>query len=65
MSEAIQIYTKFDTCKHRSIDPIKKLIKRCSCKGGDYEQEGFFCLKRQVFNINHQFCSTCEEYESK
>lgn len=65
MDNTIQIETNFDTCKHRSVDPIVKIIKRCSCKGGDYEKHGFSCLKRNIFNINHQFCSTCEEYEHK
>lgn len=65
MSQAIQVETNFDTCKHRSLDPIKKVIKRCSCQGGNYEKEGFFCNKRQIFGLNHQFCSTCQEYEHK
>lgn len=65
MSEAIQIKTKFDTCKHRSVLPIKKIVKRCSCQGGNYEKEGFFCNKRQIFGINHSFCESCQEYESK
>jgi len=65
MSEAIQIQTKFDTCKHRSVDVIKKIVKRCSCQGGNYEKEGFFCSKLQIFGINHSFCETCQEYESK
>lgn len=65
MSETVQLETKFDTCKHRSPGPVKKLVKRCSCQGGNYEKEGFFCTKRQIFNLNHSFCSSCEEYEHK
>jgi hypothetical protein len=65
MSETVQIQTKFDMCKHRSTEPVKKIIKRCSCKGGDYVKEGFFCSKRQIFGLNHTFCESCEVYESK
>jgi hypothetical protein len=65
MGEAIQVQTKFDTCKHRSPEPVTKIIKRCSCRGGNYEQKSFSCLKRNIFNINHTFCESCQEYESK
>lgn len=65
MSEAIQLETQFDTCRHRSIEPIKRVIQRCSCKGGNYEKQEFFCVKRQIFGIDHNFCQICHEYEHK
>ena len=40
MSETVQIETKFDTCKHRSAGPVKKLVKRCACRGGDRAWRG-------------------------
>jgi hypothetical protein len=56
---------KFDTCMYRSLDEVSRLIKRCSCKGGNYEHKGFYCNKKQVFDINKEFCDACEEYKSK
>jgi hypothetical protein len=61
----MRILTKFDSCKHRATEPTKTIIKRCSCQGGNYEKEGYFCYKRQIFGINHSFCESCEEYEPK
>lgn len=57
--------SKFATCQFRSADSIKKTIKRCSCRGGDYEEQGFFCHKKQIFKITEEFCASCEEYKSK
>jgi hypothetical protein len=56
---------KFDTCIHRSAEEIVKVIKRCSCQGGPYEKKGHFCNKKQVFDINKEFCDGCDQYKSK
>lgn len=56
---------KFDTCTHRSLNEVTHIIKRCSCRGGNYEMKGFFCNKKQIFDITKQFCESCEEYQSK
>jgi hypothetical protein len=56
---------KFDTCIHRSAEEIVKVIKRCSCQGGPYEKRGHFCNKKQVFDINKEFCDGCDQYKSK
>ncbi len=56
---------KFDTCRHRSEQEISKTIKRCSCQGGNYETKGFFCYKKNIFKVNHNFCATCDQYEAK
>lgn len=56
---------KFDTCLYRSLNEVTHVIKRCSCQGGNYEKKGFFCNKKQVFDINKEFCEYCEEYQSK
>lgn len=57
--------TKFDDCKHRSKEEITKVIKRCSCQGGDFETKGFFCFKRNIFKVEKGFCDSCNEFESK
>lgn len=56
---------KFTNCIHRSANEIVQVIKRCSCRGGNYEKNGYFCNKRQIFDINKEFCTTCEEFKSK
>jgi hypothetical protein len=56
---------KFDTCKFRSSEEISRIIKRCSCQGGDYETKGFYCEERQLFQITKEICATCPVYESK
>lgn len=56
---------KFNTCKFRSSELITQFIKRCSCKGGDYEIKGYVCNKKRIFNVTEQICKDCESYESK
>jgi hypothetical protein len=56
---------KFDTCRHRSPQEITKMIKRCSCQGGNYAEKGFLCLKRSIFKVEPNFCQACDQYESK
>jgi hypothetical protein len=56
---------KFDTCKHRSKEQVSKLIKRCSCQGGNYEAKGFMCYKKNIFKVSPGFCEACNEYEVK
>jgi hypothetical protein len=65
MSEAHQLVSNFDSCKHRSPDQIGKIIQRCSCQGGNYEVKGFFCNKRNIFKLEPSICQSCEVYESK
>ena len=55
----------FHTCKFRSIQEHERLIKRCSCRGGDYTVKGFLCEKRQIFDVKPEICSICAEYEHK
>jgi hypothetical protein len=61
MSEA----NKFDTCEHRSPEKVSKLIKRCSCQGGSYVVEGYFCHKKNILKLEPEMCIDCDEYESK
>jgi hypothetical protein len=56
---------KFNTCKFRSENPITQTVKRCSCRGGDYQITAYFCNKRQLFQITEDICKNCEFYESK
>jgi hypothetical protein len=56
---------KFNTCKFRSEEPIVQTIKRCSCKGGNYQLSGYACYQRQLFQITQDICQNCEVYESK
>jgi hypothetical protein len=57
--------SKFHTCKFRSELPITKTIKRCSCRGGDYQLTAFYCNERQIFEVNEDTCQNCEVYQSK
>jgi hypothetical protein len=56
---------KFNTCKYRSAELEKKLIQRCSCKGGNYTIEGYRCEARQIFQVTLEICNNCPVYESK
>lgn len=56
---------KFNTCKHRSETEKSQLIKRCNCQGGDYTINGYWCEKRQIFQVTQEICKDCTEYESK
>ena len=56
---------KFHTCKFRSQETQSRVIKRCPCQGGDYNLEGYWCDKRQIFQVTENICAQCMEYESK
>jgi hypothetical protein len=55
----------FHTCKFRSEEEQDRLIKRCSCQGGDYNLRGYWCEQRQIFQVNQEICATCSEYQHK
>jgi len=55
----------FHTCIFRSAGEHERLIKRCSCRGGDYTIKGYWCEKRQIFDVKQEICETCTEYEHK
>lgn len=57
--------SKFHSCKFRSETPITRVIKRCSCRGGDYKLIGYHCNKLEIFELSEDFCQCCEHYESK
>lgn len=57
--------SKFQTCKFRSLDEVEKLIKRCSCQGGNYTVKGYYCEARQIFSVSEEICKECPIYESK
>jgi hypothetical protein len=65
IEEFIDPESKFETCRFRSNEKIKHLVKRCSCQGGDYEVSAFLCHKRSIFDVNKEICENCTEYESK
>jgi hypothetical protein len=56
---------KFNNCKHRSSEKITKTIHRCSCQGGNYQQEGYQCLSRNIFSIEPNICAHCASFEKK
>lgn len=56
---------KFNNCKHRSSEKIKKTIHRCSCQGGNYEQEGYQCSSKNIFNVEPNICQFCWAFENK
>lgn len=55
----------FNTCKFRSNEKIDRLVKRCSCQGGNYTISAYFCNERQIFDVNPEICKECPIYESK
>jgi hypothetical protein len=55
----------FHTCKFRSEEEQERLIKRCSCQGGDYNLRGYWCEQRQIFQVTQEICATCSEYQHK
>lgn len=61
----IEPSNRFNECKHRSAEEESRVIKRCSCQGGDYIEKGYFCNKRQIFKLGPQICEICELFESK
>jgi hypothetical protein len=60
-----QLESKFDTCKSRSEQEITRTIRRCSCQGGNYDIKGYFCEKRDIFNVTPEICRVCDLYEHK
>lgn len=56
---------KIEKCKFRSFNEIVHIVKRCSCRGGNYEKRGYFCNKKQVFDIKAQDCQICDLFEAK
>ncbi len=55
----------FNTCKFRSNEKIDRLVKRCSCQGGDYTVSAYFCNERQILDVTSEICKECPIYESK
>lgn len=55
----------FHTCRFRSDQEHERIIKRCSCQGGDYTMKGYWCDKRQIFQVTEQICANCPEYQHK
>jgi hypothetical protein len=56
---------KFITCKFRSTNPVTQTVKRCSCRGGDYQISAFMCYERDIFQVTEDICKDCDIYESK
>jgi hypothetical protein len=56
---------KLQNCKFRSEKELIKVVKRCSCRGGNYEKRGYYCNRRQLFEVNPNICQTCELFESR
>ena len=56
---------KFDNCKHKSAEQKKTIIRRCPCQGGDYEEAGYQCEARNIFNVNVNICEYCHVFEKK
>ena len=56
---------KFNKCKFRSNEETERLVKRCSCQGGDYTAKGYVCELRQIFQVTQDICENCPLFESK
>jgi len=55
----------FNKCKFRSSEMEERLIKRCSCQGGDYTIKGYVCEARQIFQVTEDICEGCPVFEAK
>lgn len=55
----------FHTCRFRSENEHERLVKRCSCQGGDYTVRGYWCEKREIFDVKEEICGICPEYQDK
>jgi hypothetical protein len=56
---------KFNKCKFRSEQEEERLIKRCSCQGGDYTIKGYNCHAREIFQVTEDICEDCPIFEAK
>jgi hypothetical protein len=56
---------KLQNCIFRSEQELVKVIQRCSCRGGNYEKRGYFCNKRQLFEVTENICKDCELFEPR
>lgn len=65
ISELTDDNLNFNTCKFRSSEKIDRLIKRCSCQGGNYTVSAYLCNERQIFDVTPEICKDCPIYESK
>ena len=55
----------FHTCKFRSENEREEIVRRCQCQGGDYTIKGYWCEKRQIFQVTEDICAECTEYQHK
>jgi hypothetical protein len=51
---------KFNTCKHRSPNPVTKTMSNCC---SSWKKDGFMCFKFNLFPLNELTCKECEAYE--
>lgn len=58
------VISKFDTCIFRSKDLQERVIKRCSCKGGDMHLQGYYCSAKDLFQVTPEICKTCELHKT-
>jgi hypothetical protein len=69
MEQEIQEMTnpnsKMNTCVHRSAVLRERVIKRCTCKGGDYTIRSYSCEKRQIIELSDSICERCPLYSPK
>lgn len=65
MNEENTALNKFNNCKFRSEEEEVRVIKRCSCQGGDYTEHGYFCHKNQIFKLTSDVCENCQLFEHK
>jgi hypothetical protein len=53
---------KFNSCRFKSKDKIKKNVKLTCCSKGK-EVEGYNCEKRGIFPLSPKQCNDCKVYE--
>jgi hypothetical protein len=55
--------SKFATCQFRSKTKRLVQVKRCSCQGGNYTEEHYYCDERQIQRLNTAICERCIIYK--
>lgn len=53
---------KFETCKHRSEDDKGQVVTTCCAQ---VLREGYFCFRKEIYNLNPYMCEKCDLYEKK
>ncbi len=54
---------RFNTCKHRSENPVEKITR--SCCSSSTREEAYECVLRNIFKLTSETCASCNVYQKK